>query len=107
MTQSNLFCISDAELAEERDLLSAEELAVLAALEAAPFVLAAPEPLPAVCPAIPKTDARRSPYVGPWPRKKHYHRCPKCKEHGSNGVNCYKSRCSAPVLLSSSCSWCR
>ena len=100
----NLFCISDDELAEERAELSAADRA---ALDALPLVLSPPEPLPAVAPAIPRTDARRLPYNGPWPRKRHYHRCPKCKDHGGNGVNCYKSRCSAPVLLSGPCSWCR
>lgn len=60
-------------------------------------------------PATPpkKHDARRDAYTGPFPRKRHYHRCPKCKEKGSNGVNCYKSRCTSPVLLDHPCSWCR
>ena len=71
------------------------------------LALTAPEPLPAVAPHIPKTDTRRLPYSGPFPRKRHYHRCPKCKEKGSNGVNCYKQRCTTPVLMSVPCSWCR
>jgi len=74
------------------------------------FTLTAPEPLPAVAPHIPKTDARRLPYSGPFPRKRHYHRCPQCKSHGSNGVNCYKQRCTKPVLMSGlcgPCSWSR
>ena len=54
-----------------------------------------------------KLGARGLPYTGPFPRKRHYHRCPQCKNHGGNGVNCYKSRCTLPVLLSSPCSWCR
>ena len=54
-----------------------------------------------------KPDARRLPYSGPFPRKRHYHRCPKCDARGSNGVNCYKQNCTAPVLMSGPCSWCR
>ena len=54
-----------------------------------------------------KHDARMDEYTGPFPRKRHYHRCPKCKEKGSNGVNCYKQRCTTPVLMSVPCSWCR
>lgn len=98
MTQHNLFCISDDELAEER--------AVLDTLPSS-FALVAPEPLPELAPTIKRTDARRLPYTGPFPRKRHYHRCPKCKDHGSNGCNCYKQRCTLPVLLSGPCSWCR
>jgi hypothetical protein len=71
------------------------------------FTLSAPEPLPAVSPTIPRADARRTPYSGPFPRKRHYHRCPRCKDHGSNGTNCYKSQCTIPVLMSNPCSWCR
>lgn len=60
-------------------------------------------------PAAPakKHDTRRDAYTGPFPRKRHYHRCPKCKEKGSNGVNCYKQRCTVPVLMDGPCSWCR
>jgi len=54
-----------------------------------------------------KHDARRDEYTGPFPRKRHYHLCPKCKEKGSNGVNCYKQRCTTPVLMSVPCSRCR
>jgi hypothetical protein len=79
----HLFCISDEELAADRAALSPADRATLDAL---PFTLTAPEPLPAVAPAIPRTDARRLTYTGPWPRKRHYHRCPKCKDHGGNGV---------------------
>ena len=61
--------------------------------------------LPAV--ATQKHDARLDAYTGPFPRKRHYHRCPKCKDKGSNGVNCYKQRCTIPVLMSVPCSWCR
>jgi hypothetical protein len=100
----HLFCISDEELAAERAALAPADRA---ALDALPFALTAPEPLPAVAPAIPKTDARRLTYNGPWPRKRHYHRCPKCIASGSNGVNCYKQRCSAPVLMSTPCRFCR
>jgi hypothetical protein len=106
MNQVNLFCISDDELAEERAALSPADRAVLDALPSS-FALVAPEPLPAVAPTIKRTDARRLPYTGPFPRKRHYHRCPKCQDHGSNGANCYKQRCTAPVLLSGPCSWCR
>lgn len=106
MAQANLFCISDEELARDRAVVSDAERAELDALPSA-FTLSAPEPLPAVSPQLPRTDARRLPYTGPWPRKKHYHRCPECKKHGSGGVNCYKSKCSAPVLLDRPCSWCR
>jgi hypothetical protein len=75
------------------------------------FALTAPEPLP-VGPTVgskpvPRTDARAQEYSGPWPRKRHYHRCPKCASRGSNGTNCYKARCTTPVLMSSPCSWCR
>jgi hypothetical protein len=104
--QINLFCVSDEELAGERERLSAEELAVLGALPSS-FELSPPEPLPVLAPAIKRTDARRLEYTGPFPRKRHYHRCPECKNHGGNGVNCYKSRCTLPVLLSGRCSWCR
>jgi hypothetical protein len=106
MAQINLFCISDEELGAEVSALSPADRAALDALPSG-FALEAPEPLPAPAPAIPKTDARRLEYSGPWPRKRHYHRCPECKGQGSNGVNCYKARCSKPVLLSGPCSWCR
>lgn len=45
------------------------------------------------------------PYAGPFPRKRHYHRCPKCFDRGGNGVNCYKSKCTLPRDLKV-CSWC-
>jgi hypothetical protein len=54
-----------------------------------------------------KHDSRRDVYTGPFPRKRHYHRCPECQSRGSNGVNCYKQRCTTPVLRDSLCSWCR
>lgn len=46
-----------------------------------------------------------SQYAGPFPRKRHYHRCPKCIDRGGNGVNCYKSKCTLPRDLKC-CSWC-
>lgn len=75
------------------------------------FALTAPPPLP-VGPTdgskpVSRMDPRALEYAGPWPRKRHYHRCPKCHDHGSNGTNCYKTRCTTPVLMSSPCSWCR
>lgn len=36
------------------------------------------------------------PYAGPFPRKRHYHRCAKCVGRGFNGVYCYKAKCSLP-----------
>lgn len=98
----HLFCVPDEELDAERAALSPEERATLDA-----FALTPPEPLPYVAPSIPKTDARRLPYSGPFPRKRHYHRCPKCVERGGAGVNCYKQRCTKPVFLSTPCGWCR
>lgn len=83
MTQANLFCISD-----EVDR-------------------AAVDALPRYTPPVKKVDARREVYTGPFPRKRHYHRCPECKGRGSNGVNCYKQRCTDPVLLPHTCGWCR
>lgn len=96
----NLFCVSDEELAEERAALSPADRAAVAALPSS-FELAAPAAAP-----VKKRDARRDPYTGPFPRKRHYHRCDGCKKRGSNGVNCYKQRCTAPVLQDT-CSWCR
>lgn len=100
MNQINLFCISDEELAEERAALSPADRA---AVDALPVSFSAPAPVV----KTKKHDPRRDAYTGPWPRKRHYHRCPECKARGSNGVNCYKQKCSAPVLLSGPCSWCR
>jgi hypothetical protein len=93
MEQANLFCISDEELAAERSALAPADRALVDALPRVP----APK----------KHDTRRDNYIGPFPRKRHYHRCPECKKHGSGGVNCYKQRCTVPVLMSSPCSWCR
>lgn len=95
MHQANLFCISDDELAAERAALSPADRATVDAL-----------PRPRVL-APKKHDTRRDEYAGPFPRKRHYHRCPDCQKHGSNGVNCYKQRCTVPALMSSLCSWCR
>jgi hypothetical protein len=58
-------------------------------------------------PAIaPKIDARTLPYTGPFPRKRHYHRCPKCRVNGSGGVACYMAKCTRPVLMSVACGFC-
>jgi hypothetical protein len=98
----NLFCISDEELAEDRAADSGVGPGGIAWKLEAPTVADR-----ALVATIKRTDTRRMPYTGPWPRKRHYHRCPKCREHGGGGVNCYKSRCTLPVLLSGPCSWCR
>jgi hypothetical protein len=92
----NLFCTSDEGLAGEYLALSPTDRA---AVDALPRAFPAPTK---------KHDARRDEYTGPFPRKRHYHRCFKCKSHGSNGVNCYKQRCTTPVILEDRpCSWCR
>jgi hypothetical protein len=76
MTTMNLFCISEEELAADR--------AVVDALPKAPTAARA---------------ARHLPYTGPFPRKRHYHRCETCFARGrSNGVNCYKKNCTRAVL---------
>lgn len=116
----NLFCISAEELAADVASLSPPDRAELAKLPTADdftdeeleeldtFTLASPESLPAVSPkTVPRLDARRMEYTGPFPRKRHYHKCPKCADHGSNGVNCYKSQCTKPVLMAVPCGWCR
>jgi len=62
--------------------------------EAQPIVV---QPAPS---ALPK---RMQEYTGPFPRKRHSHRCLNC---GGNGVACYKSQCTlAPVVTR--CRWCR
>jgi hypothetical protein len=96
----NLFCISEDELAADRAALTPAELAAVDTL---------PSSFPVLAPVAPakKRDARRDEYTGPFPRKRHYHRCPHCRDHGSNGVNCYKQRCTTPVLMDYPCSWCR
>jgi hypothetical protein len=59
------------------------------------------------CPAMaPKIDVRTLEYTGPFPRKRHYHRCPKCRVNGSQGVSCYMAKCTRPVLMSVACGFC-
>lgn len=62
---------------------------------------AAPE-RPAPAPA-----KRTEPYAGPFPRKRHSHRCSGCAaKHGQlNPVGCYKKNCSRPQVVQS-CGWC-
>lgn len=52
--------------------------------------------------------SRRDPYTGPFPRKRHSHRCEGCaQKYGQyNAVACYKSQCTRPQLTSV-CSWCK
>jgi hypothetical protein len=110
MNQPNLFCISDEELAADRAALSPDDRAAVDALpssfEDSPAPPAPPHLYDLAAPA-PKHDARLDAYTGPFPRKRHYHRCPQCRAKGSGGVHCYKSRCMAPVLMSTPCQWCR
>lgn len=100
----NLFCVSEEELAAEVAALPPADRATLDALPAPADrpVWGAAKPVLAK-----KHDARLDAYTGSFPRKRHYHRCPECRVRGSNGSNCYKSRCTLPVLLSGRCSWCR
>jgi hypothetical protein len=46
-----------------------------------------------------------APYTGPFPRKRHWHRCETCRARGSNGVNCYKTQCTKP-RDTLACGWC-
>jgi len=50
---------------------------------------------------------RTEPYSGPFPRKKHSHRCKGCEQkfYQLNAVACYKSHCTKPQLVET-CSWC-
>lgn len=49
---------------------------------------------------------RTDTYTGPFPRKRHSHRCKGCEKRGQyNAVACYKSQCCKPQL-SETCSWC-
>jgi hypothetical protein len=56
----------------------------------------------------PQTAHKRTdPYTGPFPRKRHSHRCKGCEAHGQyNAVAFYKQRCTCPQLTEA-CSWCR
>jgi hypothetical protein len=51
---------------------------------------------------------RTDPYSGPFPRKRHSHRCKGCeaKFYQLNPVACYKQHCTKPQLLRT-CSWCK
>lgn len=51
---------------------------------------------------------RTDEYTGPFPRKRHSHRCTGCaKAYGQyNAVACYKSQCTRPQLVEQ-CSHCR
>jgi hypothetical protein len=55
-----------------------------------------------VCDA-PKPASRRVQYEGPFPRKRHSHKCLNC---GGNSVACYKTRCTRSQRVDS-CQWCR
>lgn len=50
---------------------------------------------------------KTEPYAGPFPRKRHAHRCLNCRAHGqTNAVACYKAQCTlAPTV--ETCRWCR
>jgi hypothetical protein len=54
------------------------------------------------------TEGKRTdPYDGPFPRKRHSHKCKSCVARGQyNSVACYKSHCTRPQLTDT-CSWCR
>lgn len=45
---------------------------------------------------------RTDPYTGPFPRKRHSHRCLKC---GGNSVACYKAQCTKPQTIAQ-CKYC-
>lgn len=50
---------------------------------------------------------KTAPYSGPWPRKRHYHRCETCWRTRKQGaVYCYKGKCSRPLSVES-CECCR
>ena len=52
---------------------------------------------------------RTDPYSGPFPRKRHSHRCLGCAERpyaSDRAVACYKSHCTMPQLVFE-CSYCR
>ena len=49
---------------------------------------------------------RTDSYTGPFPRKRHSHRCKACETRGQiNSVACYKSRCTKAQLVEH-CGWC-
>lgn len=50
---------------------------------------------------------RTDPYTGPFPRKRHGHRCKGCEKRGQlNPVACYRQHCTRPQTTES-CPWCR
>ena len=49
------------------------------------------------------TGSRSLPYAGPFPRKRHSHRCLNC---GGNPVACYKTQCTK-AQTTSTCVYCR
>ena len=51
---------------------------------------------------IKPVPAARQPYAGPFPRKKHSHRCDQC----GNATYCYVGQCKQPQKLEI-CRWCR
>jgi hypothetical protein len=51
-------------------------------------------------PIRPTLTIAESPYPGPFPRKRHSHRCTGCRAWGqTNAVACYKSHCTRPQLV--------
>lgn len=64
-------------------------------------LLATPPPAPRQIPVA--TGKRSEAYTGPFPRKRHSHRCLRC---GGNAVACHKAQCTvAPVT--GTCKYCR
>lgn len=51
---------------------------------------------------------RTEPYTGPFPRKRHSHRCKGCEVTVGqfNAVACYKKHCTKPQLVET-CEWCK
>jgi hypothetical protein len=48
----------------------------------------------------------KEPYTGPFPRKKHSHKCLGCVPRGQlNAVACYKVHCTKPKVTDT-CEWC-
>jgi hypothetical protein len=58
---------------------------------------------PSAPPAI-ISDTRFAAYAGPWPRKRHAHRCTRCGQGRS--VACYKTGCTRS-RVTQSCQYCR
>ncbi len=58
-------------------------------------------------PPRPALTIAESPYAGPFPRKRHSHRCTGCRRWGQlNAVACYKAQCARPQLTHR-CSSCK